>query len=432
MEMDSLHTADHTETAEPRPSSERPTYKDAQVWRELEAETGFASCADYMEFFEDVRPDFKKRLEQFRDMPWSGSEKNLIAIYDLSKQNNLEVSLSLRRQCYSGTELIQNLREPPHNVSAQLVLWSCSDPFLNREMVDALILGLKLDPQLLKDYVDMPRRYLHPRNKGFRTSQIKSLVGNNTIATLSQNFMPEAANPVPVLLVAFETDHLFHDGLEDILAGGDKGKPPIYRSAPEEAKPRGVMVSDEPETRGQMYAKAVENFIMQARPAKPSTAFLVLAAMSPLLYVEAYRVREASNKARWTYCAVTEDKIRGWNRSGLEHIGQRNLDRERHVLRRTLEEAEDHVSQIFSYLGSEFDTDWFEEPSYLSIKADWGSLMDEAHRLESEVKDYMQLQVGNLSLEESRRSIELSNIQIRESKSGKSWMKSSRADINSL
>lgn len=96
-----------------------------------------------------------------------------------------------------------------------------------------------------------------------------------------------------------------------------------------------------------------------------------------------------------------------------------DLDRERLHLRRTLEEAEDHVSQILRYLGSELDLDLSKEPSYSSIEADWRSLNDEARRLEAEVRDYMQLQVGNLSLEESRRSIEMSNLQIREAKSGK-------------
>ncbi|KAF6236375.1 hypothetical protein HO173_005466 [Letharia columbiana] len=69
MEMESLHsrTPDHTETAEPGPAREPPAYKDAQVWKDLEAETGFASCADYMEFYKNVRPDFEDRLKQFRN-----------------------------------------------------------------------------------------------------------------------------------------------------------------------------------------------------------------------------------------------------------------------------------------------------------------------------------------------------------------------------
>lgn len=98
---------------------------------------------------------------------------------------------------------------------------------------------------------------------------------------------------------------------------------------------------------------------------------------------------------------------------------EENLGNGRLQLRRTLEEAEDHVNQIFRYLGSEVDTDWSKEPSYVGIRADWMSLIGEARRLETEVRDYMQLVVGNLSLEESRRSIELSHLQIREAKSGK-------------
>lgn len=55
----------------------------------------------------------------------------------------------------------------------------------------------------------------------------------------------------------------------------------------------------------------------------------------------------------------------------------------------------------------------------MDIKADWTILLDEERRFESDVRDYLQLQVGNLALEESRRSIELVNSQIQEAKSGK-------------
>ncbi|CAF9919847.1 MAG: hypothetical protein ALECFALPRED_001319 [Alectoria fallacina] len=42
----------------------------------------------------------------------------------------------------------------------------------------------------------------------------------------------------------------------------------------------------------------------------------------------------------------------------------------------------------------------------------------EAHRLENEIRDYLQLQIGELALQESRKSIELSGSQIEEAKRG--------------
>ena len=441
MEMESLHPSDLTETAEVGLSSQPSTYKDAQVWKDLEAETGFAACADYLEYYKDIRPDFEDRLEQLRRLPEDlvTAEKNMIppedmtgltelptasrtslVIYDLSKQENHPFTLSLRCHCHSGTELIQALREPPGNVCVQLVLWSFKSESLNQEMADALILGLKLDPQLLRDFGEVTHKYYLPRPKTFRTTQIKSLVGNGTIATLSQNFMPEVANTVPVLLVASSTFTFDRQGLfERILAGGDQGKPPFQRSAHGENNSSGGTARDDQEKRGQLYAEAVKKFIMQSQFAASSKIFPILAAASPLLYIEAYRVRKASNGVRSTYDTLTRHKIQVFDDPDMEYRNMdKDLGRQRLRLRRTLEEAEDHVNQFFRYLGCKVDSDWSKEASYLSIQADWKSLIGEARRLEAEVRDYMQLQVGNLSLEESRRSIELSNIQIRESKSG--------------
>ena len=171
---------------------------------------------------------------------------------------------------------------------------------------------------------------------------------------------------------------------------------------------------------GQLYAKAVERFIEQDRFATPSKAFLMLAATSPLLCIKAYRIREVSNQVSGIYEKLTREKIRPWESSDTEYKGlEQDLDRQRLKLRRTLEEAEDCVSQIFRYLGSEVNLDWSKEHSCAGIKADWRTLIDEERRLEAEVRDHMQLRVGNLALEESRRSIELSSSQIQEAKSGK-------------
>ena len=441
MEMESLPPADHTETAEPESASKPPSYRDAQVWKEIEAETGFASCADYLDFYKDVRPDFKHLLERYRNSPEDsvaiqnafGADESVI--YDLSKQENLPVDLSLRRHCHSGTELIQALREPPSNVCLQLVLWVWDGDLFNQEMTDALVLGLKLDPQFLRD-LDSVNRGQRPRApNGFQASQIKDTVGNGIAAILSQNFMPEDVNAVPVLLVAIN-DHLPSDGIpleEVFLAGGDKGIPRIKRSALGESNAVVVTEGDGLKQIGQIYAKIVEDFIVQRRFATPTRAptqaFLLLAATLPLLDAEAYRMRRILNEVKSNYYIIIENESDDFQ---LYSVRNNDLDRQRLELRRTLEEAEDYVSQTFRYLSYEVDSDWSKEPSYVSIREDWKSLIDEARRLEIEVRDYMQLQVGNLSLEESRRSIELSNIQIRESKSGEFQTKSLATQTNIL
>ena len=59
-----------------------------------------------------------------------------------------------------------------------------------------------------------------------------------------------------------------------------------------------------------------------------------------------------------------------------------------------------------------------ESSAYLKIKRETSQIHNEARHLDTEVRDYLQLIVGSLSLEESRKSIELSNHQLQEGKRG--------------
>ena len=88
------------------------------------------------------------------------------------------------------------------------------------------------------------------------------------------------------------------------------------------------------------------------------------------------------------------------------------LHQERFWLRRSVEDSNDGMNHFERYISAK-DANYIPESSaYLEIKQETGQIHDEARRLDAEVRDYLQLVVGNLSLEESRKSIELSNNQI--------------------
>ena len=353
-------------------------------------------------------------------------KQDSVAIYDLSKQENHLVSLSLRRLCHSRTELFQALRLTPADVCAQLVLWS--DPYWlsDQGLAGAMVSRLDIKSQFLHDLGNyhLPAIGFREREP-FRRSQIGSIVGHGVIATISQNHAPAppgVSDGIPILLVASPIGHrrtgeaTFEDSLAAIVAEFDQGSSSIRRPKDPQV---GRLESDHRKVE-QLYALVVENFIKEDRSAAPSEAYLLLAAVSPLLYIEAHMVRIASDHLRDTYSAlmIGEEFARPNLDTNLMRLN-RELDRARLHLRRTLERVEDHVSQMFRYLGAELDIDCSRNISYASIKEDWRCLADETRRVEAEVRDYMQLQVGNLSLEESRRSIELSNLQIREAKSGR-------------
>ena len=421
--MESLHNSNLAETAETGPSSQPASYRDAQVWKDIKAETGFASYEDYLEFYMDIRPGFDSKLVKLRNKMRGarrfGLEWDETVIYDLSIQENSSIKLSLRCYCKSGTELIQALRKPPEGVCVQLVLWFRTSSLLDQEMVDTLGLGLRLNPN---DFDYRKRWSPPPRKSGPR---IKSIFGEQTVAAVSQGFMPDVANEVPVVLVASTSEaHYWH-----LLASSFVAKycetPPFCKS------PRVIMPFEEAmgdyftsERAGLVYARAVQNFIVQGGDVQPNKESLLLAALSPLLYAELCRITYRINEvqARYTDLVFVVSDESGKSRVLQEHLNkdlQQDLDKHRLELRRITEVNEDVLGQFSRYLDSEGHSDLTNQPSYVSIVANLRSLIADARRLDAEVRDFKQIQVGDLALEESRKSIELSNAQIREAKSGK-------------
>ena len=420
--MESVHSSEDTESGH---SSQPALYREAQVWKDIKAETGFASYEEYLKFYKHVRPDCDIKLFYLRRneerLSKYGSARNETVIYDLSIQEASSTRLSLRCHCETGTELIQALREPPRGVCVQLVLWLRTHYFLDQEMIDTLGLGLRLD---LNDF-----NYRTPWSPPPRKSDswIKSIVGDQTIVTISQGFMRDVANEVPVVLVASDSRGIYWDLLISSFVA-DYGKPAPFCKSPRVITPvKKSLRVDKPfgeamdekgclEMAGLTYAQAVQNFIAHGRDVQPTKLSLLLASMSPLLYAEACRMRDRINLVQEIYTDVVFGVA---DESQESRFSQEFLDEQRTELRRITETNEDILGQFSRYLGSEGHSDLSNQPSYLSVVANLRSLIADARRLEAEVRDFKQIQVGDLSLKESHMSIELSNAQIREAKSGK-------------
>jgi len=61
---------------------------------------------------------------------------------------------------------------------------------------------------------------------------------------------------------------------------------------------------------------------------------------------------------------------------------------------------------------------WFKDQLYRELEAEIQELLAEANGLGSHIRDDIQLEAGKLGLEESRKSIEMSNKQIQEAERG--------------
>ena len=138
----------------------------------------------------------------------------------------------------------------------------------------------------------------------------------------------------------------------------------------------------------------------------------------PLLHMDCLSIRAQFLRLRRTFLELQAAMNRDNVSPQIVNQTSSKLHQDRFWLRRSVEDSEDGVIHFERYISVE-DTNYLpKSAAYLSIKQEIGQINNEARRLDAEVRDYLQLVVGNLSLEESRKSIELSNHQILEGKRG--------------
>ena len=81
-----------------------------------------------------------------------------------------------------------------------------------------------------------------------------------------------------------------------------------------------------------------------------------------------------------------------------------------------IEDSEDNFLRLRDNLHSVMSYGTSQSQSFMTVELDLQQTRLEATRLEAEIRDYLQLQTGELALEKSKNSIELSNSQIEEAK----------------
>lgn len=140
---------------------------------------------------------------------------------------------------------------------------------------------------------------------------------------------------------------------------------------------------------------------------------VLFTSLLPLMYMNSLHVRARC-------CSVRRQYLRS-QRARKPHLGHtyNKLEEARYRLRRSIEDAKDGLEQLTTYLCVSGLEDRPQELCYLGATKEHTKAQQEAIRPELEIPDHLQLQVGNLTLQESKKSIELSNYQIQEGKRGK-------------
>lgn len=420
----------------PSPSAGGDEDQRAQCWKDVEAETGFSSYESFLR----TGPQFiDLRLSLLNAGGRYNVELGEVFVLDILKDGSTSVSLKLPSDGYKAgtsqehrrynknsdhvlsTQLLQNLRSPPEDVPARIVLWSIPgstwDIYPPPDIVDALGLGLKISPSFFEILFSI---ISHSFNSWKPNESDYVKIGNG-VATVARDYRLEGGAP-PVLLIAgiydlkndpeslppTREEQRYDEEVESLLMVSLGGSISFYRRATDEPPPNDLA----PRSSNQ-YLKLLTKHARTDHSLSAEYDTLPLTAILPLLHLEVLRLR--------VQCVIVLSNLLLLQR-GVERKQQMNydrLDQERFWLRRRVDGLEESENRFAQYVRSQDAEKFLQGKTWLSQVEDIKEAIIEARAREVEARDYLQLQIGNLSILESRKSIELSNQQMDEAKRGK-------------
>lgn len=149
-----IHDLGGTLDRPPSEESRRPTEAD-KLWDNLKAETGYSSYADYLRAYNEKHPYLERVLHPLTQLAATkrhADRASRFTILDLSNDEDSRPRVVPRCDSISVTSIVTTLRQPPANVAVQIVLWNTTG-YLNENVVNALGLGLEINPRFLELFV---------------------------------------------------------------------------------------------------------------------------------------------------------------------------------------------------------------------------------------------------------------------------------------
>lgn len=394
----------------------------SRLWAELETETGYSSYLDYFEAQKEKnRYSYPIEYSDFlKDLPAHNKpEYPTCAILDLS-DNQSRPRVSLRCCSSSASVFLASLRQPAVGRAIRIVLWRTSE--IGEDMVNAIGLGLKIHPRFFYSLCTMSGRlhsdFAEPDRLDQRPLAPNSIGIGGFVVTKAHRYHAINLETTPIVLIAGENFGTLtrKTRLDESLDSSS----PTFESLSESLDRVPAWING--------YLRVLQHDIeTEGGSTAEDSAYLPFRSLIPILWFNMFSIREKCHSIRETYYKfiVPRDtflKSLLKTQPRYRYVREKSTRLEdffewRKDIRRTIEHSEDTLKQIQRFVRPQRVCGKWRERS--SIEDDINQVHFEAHRLEAEIRDYLQLQTGVVAIQESRRSIELSNLQIEEGRRGK-------------
>ena len=411
------------------PSSEAKPYtrEDRErFWKDIQAQTGFDFYQDYVKAYKDKddREDLRVLWRWIIDRDSNDSE-DWCSIVDVIAHEDSPHKLSIRYHGTSGYALLAALRQPRKHVCVQVVIWPVKTQ-MSCSLTNILGLGLKIDPQfflaVLEMHSQLPELARFDTTVDTRPLRSSHVVIDRVVATCVGHYPIDKPAAPPIVLIAGDLD--FPQGFKCVASQNISSPLPFTlpkASDQEDSVPihwshwRWLEIYEE------TFSGLAEKNLGMTR----CTAAIIAGVLMPLLHMNCLQIRMQFLRLRRTFLELQTLMDTKYIDQQLVNRTPSKLHHQRFWLRRSVEDSDDGMSHFERYISAE-DANYLSGSSaHIRTKQERDQVHDEARRLDTEIRDFLQLVVGNLSLEESRKSleesrksIELSNQQILEGKRG--------------
>lgn len=359
--------------------------------RLLKAKTGFENYTAYLEDCNKTHPGYEPLLKA-----WGDSRRYRYRlrdtdceILDVIKDEKSLISLNLCCHTASNSELFTALLEPRKGVYGRIVISRMlKNHFNDTDFLEDLGLLLKIAPSFVES-LSMESSYVSSRFTHVPVFVANEVMVRDMLATMTSCDMGEKSSTVPIVFIADTTDAEIESGRFGAIAD------PMRKSY------------------ASKYGSLVTRIIERNSAFSEHAHALILPALLAVMHRDAQILRASCDYG----LRKSQDPRNVEDHKHTDSLESMNTYR--NELRHRIENFEDITQDLLTGLSWFYGRpEWPHDYGCESNVEYFTQIIKRARRIETHIRDLCQVQIGQLSLVESKKSIELSISQIKEGKRG--------------
>ena len=393
--------------------TEEPDFSELDgIYQELKADTGFSTYAEYLktQSIKYPRVMYSRYVAALHiyimDIPKAGGTpiKRLDMSFGPTPRREDSIAASMSFHKASALRLFRAIKLPIEGDNIRIVVWYVEGSKPASPWVDIIGLGLKIPASFFTalEHIDHTWNASH-----LRFPNPQHLIIGGDIAT----FLPGDELNNSTIVIVHVSDSEDPENFEHLDAEVELRNFVWGTSKREESEKHTLPCK----RHFDHYHRLFSDILILHADSISDNKRLFYASLLPLFKIRSIDLQMEYERAGRALLELREEQD---DLDQEQSETYEDVDQWRFRLRRKIEDFENAQQSYVNYVTLNDDIEWLHGRSHQMTTAYCSHVTTIARRLEAEIRDYMQLVIGSLSINESRKSIELSNASIQEGKKG--------------